>query len=317
MKNIFIICLLILPAIVSAQSLLRPRRGLRQQQQSQLLEPLLPFAEAVEKAKAKDPQGWYALAIHYAKGEEIERDNEKSWQFLLKAESANYSNAVFVATMITEELAAGARTTFRRSYLRSDDEKRPCVLAYTGGGVFAFNLHQIGITITNAADVAKIRAGYERAFKLGVSAATNELARFEQRVKAYRVKSRDDAEKLAMQKRNSELALSLLDTNQLQSVHKPIAKRPSLLRRGSFVESKEQDKREALRKRLNDPDADTDDGRTFIWEAGGKDGLSLDVLIRVKQNEGWHYIEKATITIDKDGKIIKVQGKPGVTEIQS
>jgi hypothetical protein len=106
-------------------------------------------------------------------------------------------------------------------------------------------------------------------------------------------------------------------TNQLQSVNKPIVKRPSLLQRRSLAVSKEQDKKKALRKRLNDPDADCDNGRTFLWEAGGKDGLSLDVLIRVKQNEGWHYIEKATITIDKDGKIIKVQGKPGVTEIQS
>lgn len=210
MKNIFIICLLILPAIVSAQSLLRPRRGLRQQQQSQLLEPLLPFAEAVEKAKANDPQGWYAIAIHYAKGKEIERDNEKAWQFLLKAESANYSNAVFVATMITEELAAGARTTFRRSYLLSDDEKRPCVLAYTGGGVFAFDLHQIGITITNAADVAKIRAGYERAFKLGVSAATNELARFEQRVKAYQEKAAKENTETERKAKNAKLVEGLL-----------------------------------------------------------------------------------------------------------
>lgn len=288
MKNIFIICLLILPALVSAQSLLRPRRGLRQQHQSQLLEPLLPFAEAVEKAKANDPQGWYALAIHYAKGKEIERDTQRARQFLQKAYNMNYSNAVFVATLLDECKLRESESSYQQSY-------PPNLSHYTDirfGLVFSTN----SLWIANAADVAKIRAGYERAFKLGVSAATNELARFEQRVKAYRVKSRDDAEKLAMQKRNSELALSLL---------------------GLSVVSKEQDKKEALRKRLNDPDADCDNGRTFLWEAGGKDGLSLDVLIRVKQNEGWHYIEKATITIDKDGKIIKVQGKPGVTEIQS
>ena len=109
---------------------------------------------------------------------------------------------------------------------------------------------------------------------------------------------------------------SVNSTNHLQCVNKTIAKRP-VLKVGTSKVSDQQNNKEALRKRLNDPDADTDGGRTFLWEAGGKDGLSLDVLIRVKQNEGWHYIEKATITIDKDGKIIKVQGKPGVTEIQS
>lgn len=256
-----------------------------------------------------DPQGWYALAIHYAKGEEIEHAPQRARQFLQKAYNMNYSNAVFVATLLDECKLRESESSYQQSY-------PPNLSHYTDirfGLVFSTN----SLWIANAADVAKIRAGYKRAFKLGVSAATNELARFEQRVKAYRVKSRDDAAKLAMQKRNSELAISLLDTNQLQSVNKPIVKRPSLLQRRSFVVSKEQDKKEALRKRLNDPDADCDNGRTFLWEAGGKDGLSLDVLIRVKQNEGWHYIEKATITIDKDGKIIKVQGKPGVTEIQS
>jgi hypothetical protein len=34
-----------------------------------LLEPLLPFSEAVDKAKHGYPQGYYALALHYAKGD--------------------------------------------------------------------------------------------------------------------------------------------------------------------------------------------------------------------------------------------------------
>ena len=207
----------------------------------------------------------------------------------------NYSNAVFFATLLDECNLRESGSRFLSSLLNRSESCRPNLSHYADTRL-AFVSPINSLWITNAADVAKIRAGYERAFKLGVSAATNEIARFEQRVKAYRIESRDDAEKLAMQKSNSELVVSLL---------------------GLPVVSKEQDKKEALRKRLNDPDADYDNGRTFLWEAGGKDGLSLDVLIRVKENEGWHYIEKATITIDKDGKIIKVQGKPGATEIQS
>ena len=163
MKNIFIICLLILPAIVSAQSLLRPLPGLRLQQQSQLLEPLLPFADAVEKAKANDPQGWYALAIHYAKGEEIEPDSQRVRQFFQKAYDMNYSNAVFVATLLDE-----------------------------------YKLHEYGHLLR------------VNAFKLGVSVATNELARFEQRVKAYQEKAAKENAEAERKAKNAKLIEGLL-----------------------------------------------------------------------------------------------------------
>lgn len=207
MKNIFIICLLILPAIVSAQSLLRPRRGFRQQQ-SQLLEPLLPFAEAVEKAKANDPQGWYALAIHYAKGKEIEPDDQRVRQFLQKAYDMNYSNAVFVATLIDER---NLRKFVSRSGLINPRESyQPNLSHYTDINFFAFVAPINSLSITNAADVAKIRAGYERAFKLGVSAATNELARFEQRVKEYQEKAAKENTEAERKAKNAKLIEGLL-----------------------------------------------------------------------------------------------------------
>ena len=205
MKNILIICLLILPAIVSAQSLLRPRRGLRQQQQSQLLETLLPFAEAVEKAKANDPQGWYALAIHYAKGKEIERDTQRVRQFLQKAYDMNYSNAVFVATLLDER---NLRNRPELIFLR--ELYKPNLSHYADIDFFAFVSPINSLSITNAADVAKIRAGYERAFKLGVSAATNELARFEQRVKAYQEKAAKENTEAERKAKNAKLIEGLL-----------------------------------------------------------------------------------------------------------
>ena len=207
MKNIFIICLLILPAIVSAQSLLRPRRGLRQQQ-SQLLEPLLPFAEAVEKAKANDPQGWYALAIHYAKGEEIEHDPQRVRQFLQKAYDMNYSNAVFVATLL-DECKLRESESRNRILLNRSESYQPTLSHYTDIS-FVFVSPINSLSITNAADVAKIRAGYERAFKLGVSAATNELARFEQRVKAYQEKAAKENTEAERKAKNAKLIEGLL-----------------------------------------------------------------------------------------------------------
>lgn len=63
----------------------------------------------------------------------------------------------------------------------------------------------------------------------------------------------------------------------------------------------------------------TDDlkGRTFVWDAGRKEGITLDVLIKATPQGSYHFIEKATLTIDKDGRIIKVEGKSGRTRIRS
>lgn len=58
-------------------------------------------------------------------------------------------------------------------------------------------------------------------------------------------------------------------------------------------------------------------GRTFKWEAGGKEGITLDVLIKATPLGTYHWIEKATLTIDKDGRILKVEGKRERTRIRS
>ena len=179
-------------------------------QKGKLLEPLLPFAEAVEKAKAGNPQGYYALAIHYARGEAIERNAETASQFLQKAEAANYPNAVFVAAMLTEESADKFRQT--HSALLRNGGDRPQIHAYTGTGLLGggFRFPQIGLTLTNATDVATIRAGYERAFNLGVSVATNELARFERRVEASQSQIRKEADAAKQKAENAKLAEGLL-----------------------------------------------------------------------------------------------------------
>ena len=216
MKKLALITTIMLAAAAMAQAprrmqLRRPQQptqlvaqwvDLEEDKQPRLLEPLLPFAEAVEKAKAGNPQGYYALAIHYAKGEVVEHNAETAWQFLQKADPANYSNAVFVATMLTEESA-------RPGLLRRgrDSEK---IHIYAGTGGWRGGFQKAGLTLTNSADVAAIRAGYERAFRLGVSAATNELARFERRVSAAQdeAKKRADAEKQKAE--NAKLADGLL-----------------------------------------------------------------------------------------------------------
>lgn len=281
----------------SAQGLWRGRRMSRPEP----LEPLLPFAEAVEKAKKGDAQGCYALAIHYAKGDEIERDAEKARFFLKEAAAADYGNAVLVDTICLEQSSVTEKERLCAVSFSAADLKPYCHGYIGTGWSTPFSDERGKHSLTNSADVAAIRAGYERAFNLGVAVATNELARFERRVSAAQDEAKKQADATDKKRRNAGLVNSILqDESELRKL------------KNAF-----QEKKSELRKRLNDPDADDDEGRTFTWTAGGEEGLSFDVFIRAKEEQGWHYLEKATITIDKDGRIIKIEGRQGRTEIQS
>ena len=66
------------------------------------------------------------------------------------------------------------------------------------------------LSFTNSTDVALVRTGYERAISLGVSVATNELARFKRRLAAEQAKAKEDADNearvAAIKAKNSEIA---------------------------------------------------------------------------------------------------------------
>lgn len=170
-----------------------------------LLEPLLPFSEAVEKAKSGNAQGWYSLAIHYAKGEEIDGDSKKACQFMQKASDMNYSNAVFVATMLLEaDCAIPSDGHLSLAFALAFDREMPDTYGYVGV-TFPTKRQPTTHSITNATDIANIRAGYERAFSLGVSAATNELARFERRVSSWQAKVKRIADEKKRKAENAKM----------------------------------------------------------------------------------------------------------------
>lgn len=194
-KAIPIISVLLVAASAIAQGgLLTMNR--RDRSRPQLLEPLLPFPEAVEKAKSGNPQGYYALAIHYAKGEVIECDKKKARQFMQKANAANYGNAAFVCAMLNENDSCNF---FDGSCVPFSD--------YTG---VAIGVHvPPRNSLTDETYVATIRAGYERAINLGVSVATNELARFERRVEAIKAQAKKDADTAKRKAENAKLVEGL------------------------------------------------------------------------------------------------------------
>lgn len=180
----------------------------RESKRGYLLEPLLPFDEAADKAKRGFPQGYYALALHYAKGVEIERDADVALQFLRKADSANYGNAVFVLAMLNEMELFG-ELSHRYSLLRNSDAVG--IAKYTG---VPMSSYKGTLSFTNKTDVALVRTGYERAIGLGISVATNELARFERRLEKEQAKANQEADSesriAAAKAKNSEIARSTL-----------------------------------------------------------------------------------------------------------
>ena len=221
-----VVCFIAACASAQSRSVLRPRgqspqliaqwvdleekQNKAEDKKPQLLEPLLPFAEAVEKAKAGNPQGYYALAIHYAKGEAIERDSKKARKFIQKAAAAGYGNAVLVDTICLEQSSVTEKERFCAVSFSAADLKPYCHGYIGTSWITPFSDERGKHSLTNSADVAAIRAGYERAFNLGVSVATNELARFERRVSATQDEAKKQADAEKRKAENAKLAEGLL-----------------------------------------------------------------------------------------------------------
>ena len=208
------------------------------------LVPLLPFADAVQKAKEGDGAGLYAVALHYAKGDEVSRDDLKARLYLQMADDAGYGNAVLINTLVHEQMMSlGNEPADSRSYLQADDDERqllplsPDIGIYTGGisiDRFAtrndrirlserelrLKLERKMLSLTNVADVAAIRCGYERALKLGVCVASNELSRFEARLSAVELQRKIKAIVVAQAKKRKQL----LQTIDLKAPNEKLAK---------------------------------------------------------------------------------------------
>lgn len=306
---------------LSAQGLLS-RQSRISRPKPQPLEPLLPFAEAVEKAKKGEAQGCYALAIHYAKGDEIDRDAEKARFFLKKAAAADYGNAVLVDTICLEQSSVGEREVGCGLW--------PSVTDYVGTGFFyPFGRYEER-SLTNSADVASIRAGYERAFRLGVTVATNELARFEQRLEAANAEAKRRSDEARQKIDNAALAKSALNipTENMEQHREREEQRTQLLTIKEELR-KAREAREAHTRLSSElaqstfsaerPSASTNQDlpTTTLWEAGGTNGLSFVVVpiygARASTNDA-PYAGRARITIDSDGRIVKVEGLPTRTD---
>ncbi len=152
-----------------------------------LVEPI-PFAKAAEMASKGDAGGLYAVAVHYAIGKEIEKNGDLAFKYLAKAAEADNPNAILVKAMCAENrLETKANGRHYIGGLGNED-RHPDAWVYTGGATLsdfqAWRSKTRCGSFTNSSDIAAIEDQYRKAARLGSSAATNELARFEARVRS-------------------------------------------------------------------------------------------------------------------------------------
>ena len=172
-------------------------------QAQQCLEPLIPMEEALALAKKGDGKGYFQLALRYADSGDATRDSKISLQFLKKACDASYSNAVFCSGLVLENsLSLGLSLRPSRELNMDLFRLRPNVNKYIGvrsiynhylsppqrnSNVWeCFGVYAPRPCITNEDLVAIVYDKYNKAAALGVSAATNEIARLDKRMAIVR-----------------------------------------------------------------------------------------------------------------------------------
>ena len=193
------------------------------------------FSNAVMMAKSGNPDGYFALALHYAtRGDDaqVDPDPDKAWHLLKKSANLGCPIGALIFAMAEENLMrridglGGLQRIEMGPYLVTGGvhlvsyEFHPfrCETNYVGWSSSCGRTFHRGVTscysVTNQADVAYVHGLYEKAIKLGVSGARGELKRFEERVSAsLERKAKEKAEadaRSGARRANAEFALSAL-----------------------------------------------------------------------------------------------------------
>lgn len=246
MKKVVLLMFAGCAAILADGQLLRSRSLGTAGGENLLVEPM-PFETALRKAKQGDAAAFYALAVHYAKGDEITADSDLASHFLKKAVEGGDPNATLVGAMLSDRKMARGNWRMSVSYY-------PSVGEYTGvSNADCFGWEASEWSPTNDVEVASVRAGYERAVKLGVGIASYELAKFDRKIASIRkeLKAAADAEAARQEKlrRNALLAEEMFGTeikaerSAREAARKSIERREREEQRAAYRRSSEEQDR--------------------------------------------------------------------------
>lgn len=197
-----------------------------------LLEPLLPFTNAIERVQRDDYSGYYLLALHFAKGEEVDRHYPLACLLLELAVSNHYSNAELIYAIIkigNSDLANEESRTmdspwgmgFRRREVSGAKRKLTELFKqYTGllcDTTFFSDIK--GIDLTNESEVARLKSslldfGHDSGTKMDISKKVTSLldelvAEKKQNIENNRKKQKHEREVREQRDKNEALAESI------------------------------------------------------------------------------------------------------------
>lgn len=135
----------------------------------------MDYQTAVAKAKDNDPQAYYWLSYYFAKGEGVERDGDVAGRCLEKAASLGNPDANYAKGLLLEKQSFGLPYDNYLGYFTVDYS------IYIAGWRRG---HQLDVN--SDADVASVVELYNRAVSGGLTFATNDIARFKQKISVKR-----------------------------------------------------------------------------------------------------------------------------------
>lgn len=220
--------------------------GRRPQQGQGLLEELVPLEEAMALAKAGKGKGFYQLALRYARGEGLPQDDAAAYRMLCKARDADYAHAVLVEGLCDEKRLHDGRgySGFAPRVLHSY-----CGADFTDGRDWGDH-----DSLTNAVAVARVMGKYEKAKRLGVLVATNQIAALNKRLSDFKA---EEAKRLQAEE-NAKRVAGLLDekitrpkTDAREARERAAAEREQLLER--LLEIQAEIRRQREQRKLERP----------------------------------------------------------------
>ena len=187
------------------QGPLRRIRGIRWQPAEELLEPQIPISEAMDLAKDGNGKGFYQLAIRYAQGNELPKDNAAAYKMLCKACDVNYANAILVEGICDER-------SLRGGSMRS----LPSTYKYCG---VSFSCGWEDEWLTNEVAFARVLKKYEKARDLGALAATNQIDALNKRLADFYREEAESRAKITAAEENDRRLAAMLGENIRQQAN--------------------------------------------------------------------------------------------------
>ena len=194
-------------------------RRMSRQSVEELLESQIPISEAMDLAKEGNGKGFYQLAIRYAQGNELPKDDTAAYKMLRKACDVDYANAILVEGICDERNMRDGT-----SYSSLPSTYKYCGVSFSYGRENRREYEWL----TNEVAFARVMKKYEKARDLGALAATNQIAALNKRLANFYKEEAEARAKITTAEENDRRLAAMLGENIRQQKKLPMMSRQSV-----------------------------------------------------------------------------------------